>query len=289
MKLATALRLGRVSNLPTTWTNVAAGLALSGGHATPQLGVVLCVAISSMYVGGMYLNDAFDREYDARERPERPIPSGAVKASTVFALGFAMLAFGVAIVAGLAFTRPFGMGMPPLLAALALAGVIVFYDAFHKQNRFSPVVMACNRVLVYVTAALSVRAVLTPALWIGCALSFCYLVGLTYAAKQENLREPRGMWPLALIELPFLLYVFAAPSPLRIGAYVLLASWVAYSLLFLIDPRRRNIKRAVGYLIAGISLLDALLIAGSGSVLGAALCVVGFGLTLSFQRFIPGT
>lgn len=294
MKLATALRLGRVSNLPTTWTNVAAGLALSGVAATPALGVGLCVAISSLYVGGMYLNDAFDREYDARERPERPIPSGQVKASTIFTLGFAMLALGVAIVAALAFMRRSGTGLPPVLAALALAGVIVFYDAFHKQNPLSPVVMACNRVLVYVTAALSARAVPTPALWVGCTLSFCYLVGLTYAAKQENLREPRGMWPLALIELPFLAYVFAAPALLRISfyalpAYVLLACWTAYSLLFLLHPRRRNIKRAVGYLIAGISLLDAMLIAGSGSALGAALCVLGFGLTLLFQRFIPGT
>ena len=32
------------------------------------------------YIGGMYLNDAFDRDIDARERPERPIPSGHVGA-----------------------------------------------------------------------------------------------------------------------------------------------------------------------------------------------------------------
>jgi hypothetical protein len=289
MKLATALRLGRVSNLPTTWTNVAAGLALSGAAITPALGAGLCAAISLLYVGGMYLNDAFDREYDARERAERPIPKGEVRASTVFTLGFAMLAGGVALVAALAFAPGSGTGMPPVLAAFALACVIVFYDAFHKQNPLSPVVMACNRVLVYVTAALSARATPTLALWIGCALLFCYLVGLTYAAKQENLREPRGMWPLALIELPFIAYVLAAPAPLRLGAYALLACWAAYSLLFLLDPRRRNIKRAVGYLIAGISLLDALLIAGSGHALGAALCVAGFGMTLLFQRFIPGT
>ena len=185
-----------------------------------MLAAGLCAAISALYVGGMYLNDAFDREYDARERAERPIPSGEVRASTVFALGFAMLALGVAVGRGarIACARP-APGLPPVLAALALAGVIVFYDAFHKQNPLSPVVMASNRVLVYVTAALSARAAPTPALWIGSALLFCYLVGLTYAAKQENLREPRGMWPLALIELPFLLYVFASAAPLRLGAY----------------------------------------------------------------------
>ena len=29
----TALRLGRVSNLPTVWTNALAGIALSGGRS----------------------------------------------------------------------------------------------------------------------------------------------------------------------------------------------------------------------------------------------------------------
>jgi 4-hydroxybenzoate polyprenyltransferase len=237
----------------------------------------------------MFLNDAFDREYDARERPERPIPSGQVSAAAVFTVGFSKLAAGVALVALLSFARASGTGAPPVLAASALACVIVFYDAFHKQNPLSPVVMAVNRVLVYVTAALSARATPTPALWIGCALIFCYLVGLTYAAKQENLREPRGMWPLALIELPFVIYALAAPAPLRLAGYALLAGWTGYSLVFLLDARRRNIKRAVGYLIAGISLLDAMLVAGAGHMLGAALCVAGFAATLLFQRFIPGT
>ena len=35
MTLTVALRLGRVSNLPTTWTNVLAGMILAGG--TPGL------------------------------------------------------------------------------------------------------------------------------------------------------------------------------------------------------------------------------------------------------------
>ena len=82
-----ALRLGRVSNLPTVWTNVLAGVALAG--ASPWQWAVLPAALglSLAYLGGMYLNDAFDSAIDARERPSRPIPSGAIDANTVFALG----------------------------------------------------------------------------------------------------------------------------------------------------------------------------------------------------------
>ena len=74
----TYLRLGRVSNLPTVWTNVLAGVALSGARAPAGTAVLLALALSLFYVGGMFLNDAFDREVDTRERPERPIPSGTV-------------------------------------------------------------------------------------------------------------------------------------------------------------------------------------------------------------------
>jgi 4-hydroxybenzoate polyprenyltransferase len=42
-------------------------------------------------------------------------------------------------------------------------------------------------------------------------------------------------------------------------------------------------------LIAGISLLDALLIAGTGQVGPALAAVAAFVLTLALQRLVPGT
>ena len=42
--------------------------------------VVLGLAVSLFYVGGMYLNDAFDAGWERQHRPERPIPAGQVHA-----------------------------------------------------------------------------------------------------------------------------------------------------------------------------------------------------------------
>ena len=42
-------------------------------------------------------------------------------------------------------------------------------------------------------------------------------------------------------------------------------------------------------LIAGISLLDAMLIAGSGALALAVVALAGFGVTLFFQRYVAGT
>ena len=46
MNLAVALRLGRVSNLPTVWTNALAGIVLAGGHGADRRTLPLIVAFS---------------------------------------------------------------------------------------------------------------------------------------------------------------------------------------------------------------------------------------------------
>ena len=66
-KCRTLLLLGRVSNLPTVWSNCLAGWLLGGGGEWWRLGLLSCGA-TSMYVGGMFLNDAFDAAFDKAEQ-----------------------------------------------------------------------------------------------------------------------------------------------------------------------------------------------------------------------------
>ena len=283
------LLLGRVSNLPTVWTNTLAGATLASAAVAPGRVILLAAAFSLLYTGGMYLNDAFDREIDARERPERPIPSGRVRAGSVFAIGFGLLGMGILTVAAAALGFP-GGGLGAVASGALLAGVITAYDAWHKANPLSPVVMGLCRVLVYLTAALAVASAIGPAVWGGAVVLLSYLIGLTYVAKQENLTEVRHLWPLAFLGAPFL---YAWRSLLDAGAgailYLAVLGWVVFAVSLLVRPRRRDIRRAVVSLIAGISLLDALLIAGAGEPARALWAVAGFALTLAFQRWVPGT
>ena len=76
-KFRTLLNLGRVSNLPTIWSNCLAGWWLSGGGNYWKLPLLLLGA-SALYTGGMFLNDAFDVDFDRQRRSTRPIPSGAI-------------------------------------------------------------------------------------------------------------------------------------------------------------------------------------------------------------------
>lgn len=313
------LRLGRVSNLPTVWTNVVAGAALAGAGARQSPGALVLTALSMslFYTGGMFLNDAFDRDIDARERKERPIPAGLVGARHVFAVGFGLLAAGEALLAGAAALQrasaePGGGAetglLGPLAGGAALAFAIVLYDLWHKKNPLSPVLMGLCRAITIVTAALVVRRSppLFPASWAdllgpgpaafvapGALVAWCYLIGLTYVAKQESLDRLGRLWPLAFLSVPF---VFGAPAlvrdPVATVVIACLLAVVAHAIRLLRGKAPDRFPRAVMTLIAGISLLDALLVARAapgGGWLPVALTALGFPLTLWMQRWVRGT
>ena len=76
-QLRALLVLGRVSNLPTVWSNCLAGWWLSGGGNFWKL-PFLFFGAAFLYTGGMFLNDAFDAAFDRQRRSSRPIPSGKI-------------------------------------------------------------------------------------------------------------------------------------------------------------------------------------------------------------------
>ena len=297
MTLGVWLRLGRVSNLPTVWSNTLAGAvlaqsALGASALTLSWGasVALCLGMSAFYVGGMYLNDAFDRDIDRKERPERPIPSGAVRASTVFVIGFALLALGVVTSFCVARSLSPDHAFRTLCAGLALAASIVAYDLYHKQNPLSPLLMGVCRVLVYITAACAAAGAPSRAVWLGAAALLSHLIGLTYAAKQENLREIRNLWPLGCLLLAVAYAVYLGLSvPWVLALALVYLIWLMYALSFLVRREGRSIPGGVIRLIAGISLLDAALLAAAGAVELGIVAIAFAGLTRLGQRYIPGT
>jgi len=282
VKARTALALGRVSNLPTVWTNTLAGAVLAGAAGFGGELALAILAFSLFYTGGMFLNDAFDAPWDARERPERPIPSGAAGPREVFLWGFGMLAAGVLVLAL--------FGPEPAMAGMALAGVIVFYDWYHKANPLSPVVMGLCRALIYIGAALCYTVVVPQTLWLGSLVLLCYLIGLTYIAKQETLARVENLWPLVFLAVPVAYGAWlVAAAPASAPYWLAFSGWVLVALWLLRRRQRGDIPRAVVSLIAGISLLDALLIAGAGLPGPALAALAGFGVTLFFQRYVAGT
>src|ERR1051326_2799088 len=269
--LRTLLILGRASNLPTVWSNCLAGWLLGGGGAVRHL-AWLCLGASFLYIGGMFLNDAFDAQFDSQHRPERPIPSGQISATAVWGWGLSWLVLGVC---ALSF---FGRTTASLAVLLAIS--ILIYDALHKIFAFSPLFMAACRFLLILTAAsVAEGGVFGGAglsIWSGLVLA-AYVVGLSFLARKESTHGALLYWPCALLAAPVLLALVVNADGFARRAFLLsvaLVLWILFALRQAFWVEQPNIGRSVSGLLAGIVLVDLLAVAGGTAALG--LVFLGF-------------
>lgn len=280
--LRTLLVLGRVSNLPTVWTNCLAGWLLGGGGDWSRFGW-LCAGATLVYVGGMFLNDAFDAEFDTLHRRERPIPSGAISREAVWLWSAALLAGGTGMLGWL--------GREPAILALQLLACVVLYDAFHKQLDWSPVLMASCRFFLLLTAsATGARGVDGLAIWSAAVLA-CYIIGLSYLARRESAPGLIRFWPLLLLAAPLVLAFIVNDGFFREKAMVasaMVALWALRCLRPTFWQTPPDIGKTVSGLLAGICLVDLLAVADQPPQVGVWFFVC-FGLALLFQRFVPAT
>jgi hypothetical protein len=284
-RLRTLLILGRISNLPTVWTNCLAGWWLGGGGNYWKLPLLLTGA-SALYTGGMFLNDAFDAEFDRQRRPSRPIPSGVITRESVWLWSFGLLAAGTVALAVL--------GKITGVLTLVLLACIIVYDATHKVLKASPWLMGACRFWLYVIAgSTGVWGVNGWPIWCGAALAF-YIVGLSYFARRESFRGQVSFWPLLPLATPVALAMLMNTDDARGAALLLsavLALWMARSARTLFMPAGEiNVGRSVSGLLAGIVLVDWLAVGPQlPHILSVTVFVPLLGLTCWLQRFVPAT
>jgi len=276
------LALARVSNTPTVVSNVLAGAVLATSLTFSGDLLMVIIAMALFYTAGMYLNDILDVDIDRAQRPERPLPSGRIPMGTAWGITIGLFAAGLVL---LAF-----VGREPFLIGILLVAVIAIYDAWHKGNAFGPVLMALTRVLVYVVAfyAFATEATWELATW--CLVMLAYVAGLTYIAKTESLPGVGRYWPIATSILPAVVAVIMEPTDVLVWSLVAaMVLWVAYSASFAYRSTDRQVGGAIARLIAGISLLDALVLAVHESWWGVLIAMACLALTMFLQRFIKGT
>jgi hypothetical protein len=279
-KVVALLTLSRVSNLPTVWANCLAAWLLGGGGFAWEF-IPLLVGASLIYSGGMVINDAADVEFDGEHRPERPIPSGAISRTAAWGFGIAFIVFGIG---GMAAAGVF------VLWSLLLVVAVVIYDVLHKKWQPSVYVMGACRMLLYLAAASAAGAWWSwPVVIWGAALGV-YTVGITVAARGE-VSDQGVAWPgLAMLGAPIiaagLTYMIRMDS--HVMMEVCLAAWLGwtiYCVILLRGAAEGRVGKAVGLLIAGKLLIDALAVSSGWPWFALGLVLALPGVLLLQRKF----
>lgn len=306
--------LSRLPNLPTVWSTVAVSHLLALGLARNALAdtslelsfradMLLCLLLSAslLYLHGTFLNDAFDAEWDARHRPERPVPSGRWKRDTVLNLGL------FAGLGGIAAAIP--VGKHALATATAIAIGVWIYTLLHKRSGTGIVFMAlCRALLVALGAAGAITEwgkELHQVGWLiggAAALVFAYTLGISLAARGESTEEPR---PVAmavarlLLSLPFflpigyLLWFFLADteaSGWQAGAVAGVAGSLGLGWVWFASCAK-SAAGFVGRALPGLALVDTILLAPAWFAQPTLLAIPlsAFALALLLRRIVPAT
>ncbi len=293
------LAIGRVSNLPTVWSNLLTGFLLAwiisgqdkifaeAFHLLP----LLLAGTTSAYLFGTFLNDWKDAAFDREHRSERAIPSGRWSRSAIgwISAGFGLVSLLCLLAAGS--RQP----LVPLLGSALLAAIII-YTVFHKQTPLAIVPMGICRSLLYLLGYFSVVSLpgasssLTPSAATPPPLSllqdnvlvilalmalgiFTYVAGLTLAARYESrstkLPFPRALlWSLiffcALTHTWWWLWQrppFLEGWHLAIPTLLCLFPFCIWTIRSLI-VLRKSIPDFVSRALAGLCLVDLLAFAG---------------------------
>ncbi len=285
------LRLLRFPAVFTAMADIFLGYLLVVGELAPLAKFLpLLLASSAIYLAGMVFNDVFDRKVDAEERPNRPIPSGAVSLRSAVILGIVLFVVGMS-------SAVFG-GVTSLFVAGLLILVVLGYDGGLKQTPLGPVAMGACRflnVLLGASAGLELSQLwMLPHNQVATGLG-TYIVGVTWFARNEAKVSSRGqlLGAIGIINLGLaILFAFILnwePGASRMHLTLLLLGVIAFTidrrLIYTVsDPVPQRVQATVKTLLMSLVTLDATLILfATGDVTYALMTIA-----LLFPAFLIG-
>lgn len=177
------LRLVRPPNLPTVPGDPLAGFVLALGIGGTWDIRVLWVMLASLaiYACGLILNDVADYEVDLRERPKRPLPSGAVSKRHALLAGLILGAAGVSLA--------YQAGMMALVAASLVLTLVLVYDFLMPRGSVAGVIVMglCRSASVVLGIAASGDLLWSNGMpWLAAAGTGLYISAVSFIAAGET-------------------------------------------------------------------------------------------------------
>lgn len=260
MKIITLFKITRLPNVITAVADILAGTFIVGvGPEHLNNLVFLCLASGCIYAGGVVQNDLVDVVQDTLERPDRPIPSGAISLQETYLLSASLLCLGMFFAAAAG-------QLSGLIAALLLTCVFVYNYWAKKHDITGSVVMGLCRAL-NLALGLSVLPELSGMYIPLCLFPFLHIAGITLLSKGENtgLKRSKMICPVLLLLLVFLgLFSLSVKVSAWYSLFIVIfyAAILSGELLKVLrQPTPYTVKGAIRKGILAISVLNASLTA----------------------------
>lgn len=272
------LTLMRPANIITAWSNIFLGFAISGAVVsfpsivsldfqidTPINLFLLLLSTTGLYSGGVVMNDYFDAELDAIERPERPIPSGQITKNQAFKFAIGLYFFGV--------ISAFCVNYISGLIAVSIVLLTLCYDAISKKHSFfGPLNMGLCRAANLALGISAVSSAILPnAFWL--IIPLIYIFAITYISRGEVHGSDRQNLFIGLGIYVFIFLVVsiaALQSDKKFGVYIFI-SQIPFLILFFnmvmkplfsaisAEGKPEAIRFAVKSAVIGVIILDAII------------------------------
>jgi 4-hydroxybenzoate polyprenyltransferase len=196
-KVNSWLQLVRIPNLFTVPGDILVGHAavvLMADFSLIQF-ICLCIVSALIYCGGLILNDCFDYEEDLKERPKRPLPSGAITMQEAYAawLLMTLLALGLS----------WAIGPVTFNIVLCLIVLVILYNGPARKFPIAAFITMglCRGFNILLGASVawgstSFTLNVAPAFLTETA----YILAVTFIAYNETKKLPKKIW----CKMPFI-------------------------------------------------------------------------------------
>ncbi|MEH1845374.1 MAG: UbiA-like protein EboC [Nostoc sp.] len=296
------LELMRPANIVTAWADILVGFAASGsgmifakfinGEATFAILIPLAwllLATTGLYGGGIVFNDVFDAELDAKERPNRAIPSGRVSLQNATLLGSLLFAIGI----GAAFQVSW------LSAAIAIFITLscLLYDSLAKHHPFfGPLNMGLCRGSNLLLGVSAVPAIIGER-WYLMLIPVLYIAAITAISQGEVHGGKKITGVLALLLIAIVLTAVLALGLL--GEYTAIAALPFAALLAIRvlpnfikaarEPIAENIRTAVKGGVLSLIVLDATVASGFAGLYYGLLVLILLPISIKLAKIFAVT
>ena len=296
------LELMRPANIVTAWADILLGFAASGsgiiftklinGEATFAILIPLAwllLATTGLYGGGVVFNDVFDAELDAKERPNRAIPSGRVSHQNATLLGSILFVIGIIAAFQVSF----------LSAAIAIFITLscLLYNSLAKHHPFfGPLNMGLCRGSNLLLGVSAVPEIIGER-WYLALIPVLYIAAITAISQGEVHGGKKITGVVALLLIAIVLTAVLALGLL--GEYTAIAA-LPFAILLAIrilpnfikaarEPIAENIRNAVKIGVLSLIVLDATVASGFAGLYYGLLVLILLPISMKLAKVFAVT